>query len=154
MSVEEIREVQTALRSQGFVVEVDGMLGPRTREALIAFQQRHGFHATGQIDQQTTAALGVKAGGGATGQGGATTGRSPSSNPSGAEGSKQAPNSSQPGTQQPAQQHSGQPGTTGQSSGQSGKAAPPHMNAPQNNAPQNNAPAQQGGSNRLQGQSR
>ena len=59
-----------------------------------------------------------------------------------------------PGAQQPAQQHSGQPGTTGQSSGQSGKAAPPHMNAPQNNAPQNNAPAQQGGSNRLQGQSR
>ena len=39
--------------------EPDGKLGPRTRQALIEFQWQQGFQATGQIDTQTDAALGV-----------------------------------------------------------------------------------------------
>jgi len=59
LSTEEIRQVQIALRAKGFVVEVDGVLGPRTRDALIAFQRREGLQATGQIDQRTFVSLGI-----------------------------------------------------------------------------------------------
>jgi peptidoglycan hydrolase-like protein with peptidoglycan-binding domain len=65
LSRDEIRQVQIVLNQQGFNVgEPDGILGARTREALIAFQRKRGFQASGQIDQQTVAALGVT---GATG---------------------------------------------------------------------------------------
>src|SRR5215510_13358990 len=53
LSVEEIREVQQVLIRDGFDVEVDGRLGPKTRQALISFQQKNGLQASGQIDSQT-----------------------------------------------------------------------------------------------------
>jgi hypothetical protein len=60
LSRDEIRQVQIMLNQQGFNVgEPDGILGARTREALIAFQRNKGFQASGQIDQRTLAALGV-----------------------------------------------------------------------------------------------
>ena len=86
LSTEEIRQLQIALNQKGFDVgNPDGMFGARTRQALIAFQRQQGFQATGQIDQQTMAALGVsgnKAGAASTGQGGAasSTGQGGTSN--------------------------------------------------------------------------
>jgi len=60
LSQEEIRQLQIALNEKGFNIgEPDGALGPRTKNALIQFQQREGFQATGQIDQRTVAALGL-----------------------------------------------------------------------------------------------
>lgn len=54
-----IREVQIVLRQKGFDIEVDGVMGPRTRQAIIAFQRQQGLQATGEIDQRTSLALGV-----------------------------------------------------------------------------------------------
>jgi hypothetical protein len=59
LSVEEIREVQQVLIREGFDVEIDGGLGPKTRQALISFQGKNGLQATGQIDTQTVTKLGV-----------------------------------------------------------------------------------------------
>src|SRR5262249_33196030 len=58
VSSDQIRQVQMVLIQQGFLVgEADGVLGSKTRQALITFQQRNGLQATGQIDQQTFASL-------------------------------------------------------------------------------------------------
>jgi hypothetical protein len=55
-----IRQAQIHLKEKGFEVgEVAGILGPRTRNALIAFQRQQGFNPTGQIDERTAAALGI-----------------------------------------------------------------------------------------------
>ena len=56
MSSEEIRQVQLVLKQKGYAVEVDGVFGPRTRQAVIMFQRREGFQATGEIDQRTSVA--------------------------------------------------------------------------------------------------
>jgi hypothetical protein len=104
----EVREIQTKLQRQGFEIgEVDGVLGARTREAIIAFQKRSGFQATGEIDRDTLTALNERKGDkGASGQrndrggqeGNATTGReeSPSRQPSQAQTSnpRENPNAS------------------------------------------------------------
>jgi hypothetical protein len=104
---DEVRILQQVLVDRGFSVEVDGVFGPRTREALIAFQRREGLQATGQIDSRTVTALGVQ--GRISVQGDAQ----------GTVGSGQQ--SQQPGqqSQQPAQRQ-GQPqqGTTGSATGQ------------------------------------
>jgi peptidoglycan hydrolase-like protein with peptidoglycan-binding domain len=70
LSVEEIREVQQVLVREGFDVEVDGKLGPKTHEALISFQRKNGLQATGQIDSQTVTKLNVNVRSSTTGQGG------------------------------------------------------------------------------------
>jgi peptidoglycan hydrolase-like protein with peptidoglycan-binding domain len=59
LSSEEIRTLQIALKDKGFDIEIDGVLGPGTRHALIEFQQREGFQATGQINSRTVTALGI-----------------------------------------------------------------------------------------------
>jgi len=115
MSAAEIRQLQIALNAKGFNVGApDGVLGPRTREALIAFQKQQGFQANGEIDQQTMAALGLNATTGsssATGQGGA-------SNLNGQAGSNNLPAStSGQGLNQPSKNPSG--GSINLPSGQS-----------------------------------
>jgi len=75
LSVEEIREVQQVLIREGFDVEVDGRLGPKTHEALISFQRKNGLQATGQIDSQTVTKLNVNVRGSTTGQGGGQQGQ-------------------------------------------------------------------------------
>jgi peptidoglycan hydrolase-like protein with peptidoglycan-binding domain len=115
LTEEQIREVQIALKQKGFNIgRTDGRLGPRTTEALIAFQRQQGFEANGRPDGQTVTALGLSnmigAQGGAQGAGqSSTTGQAP------------PPTSGQGGTSQqqaPAQQNEGanQPSTTGQGS--------------------------------------
>lgn len=59
LSPEKIRVVQQALQSKGFDPgPIDGIVGPRTREAVRNFQDRYGMNPTGEIDNQTLFALG------------------------------------------------------------------------------------------------
>jgi peptidoglycan hydrolase-like protein with peptidoglycan-binding domain len=60
LSEPEIREVQLVLVQRGFLHgRVTGVWGPETHEALIAFQRKEGFSATGSIDTRTVGALGL-----------------------------------------------------------------------------------------------
>ena len=55
-----IANVQAELQQQGYYRgEVDGLLGPLTREALIGYQNTQGLAPTGSIDQPTLSALGM-----------------------------------------------------------------------------------------------
>ncbi len=60
LSSAEIREVQEVLVARGYDVQVDGLWGPSTREALITFQRREGLPATGVISTRTVASLGLR----------------------------------------------------------------------------------------------
>ncbi|HTW53215.1 MAG TPA: peptidoglycan-binding domain-containing protein [Stellaceae bacterium] len=54
----EIQEAQQALKSQGlYMGAVDGMMGPKTQNAVVAFQREHKLPETAQLDQQTMDAL-------------------------------------------------------------------------------------------------
>lgn len=54
-----IRKVQQALEEKGFDVgPIDGIVGPRTKEAIRNFQDRYGMKASGELDNQTLFALG------------------------------------------------------------------------------------------------
>ena len=76
LSQDEIRQLQITLNQRGFNVgEPDGVLGARTRAALMQFQQREGLQRSGQINLQTMSALGINA----RGQQGAQGDRGPSS---------------------------------------------------------------------------
>jgi len=105
---DEILQVQILLNQKGFNVgEPDGVLGERTKRALIEFQRGQGFQTSGQIDQQTMSALGVSNAGGqpsSTGQGGAAA---PSANQGAASGSSS-------GASQPSTAGKNQPSTAGQ----------------------------------------
>ena len=59
----EIREIQHVLLSRGlYEGEIDGVIGPRTKQAIVAFQRKQGLQATGEIDTRTISALGVNIG--------------------------------------------------------------------------------------------
>jgi peptidoglycan hydrolase-like protein with peptidoglycan-binding domain len=62
-----IRQAQEKLGSNGHDVQADGVLGPKTQAALKEFQQKEGIQASGQLDQETLAALGVSEGSAGTG---------------------------------------------------------------------------------------
>ncbi|MGB8341946.1 MAG: peptidoglycan-binding protein [Chthoniobacterales bacterium] len=55
-----IADVQAALQDQGYYQgEVDGLLGPLTRQALTAYQTDNGLYTTAAIDEPTLASLGL-----------------------------------------------------------------------------------------------
>jgi len=55
-----IADVQAVLQHQGFYQgEVDGLLGPLTRDALAAYQDAQGLERTAAIDQPTLESLGL-----------------------------------------------------------------------------------------------
>jgi len=55
-----VADVQAALQEQGlYRGEVDGLLGPLTRQALAEYQSSHGLYATETIDQPTLSSLGL-----------------------------------------------------------------------------------------------
>lgn len=59
-SRQEIQQVQQALDQKGGQhLRTDGILGPRTREALRDYQHKNGLQASGQLDQQTLQKLNV-----------------------------------------------------------------------------------------------
>jgi len=55
-----IANVQGALRQQGYYQgDVDGLLGPITREAIANYQHEHGLYVTSAIDRPTLESLGM-----------------------------------------------------------------------------------------------
>jgi Putative peptidoglycan binding domain len=55
-----IADVQGVLQQMGYYQgEVDGLLGPQTREALAAYQRDNGLYATAVIDEPTLDSLGM-----------------------------------------------------------------------------------------------
>ncbi len=55
-----IADVQAALQDQGYYEgEVDGLLGPLTRQALTDYQSNNGLYTTGAIDEPTLDSLGM-----------------------------------------------------------------------------------------------
>jgi hypothetical protein len=55
-----IANVQTALQQQGYYQgDVDGLIGPQTREAVANYQRDHGLVETASIDQPTLESLGM-----------------------------------------------------------------------------------------------
>jgi hypothetical protein len=55
-----VADVQAALQEQGYYQgEVDGLIGPMTRQALAEYQQANGLYATETIDEPTLSALGL-----------------------------------------------------------------------------------------------
>lgn len=55
-----VANVQAALQGQGYYQgEVDGLLGPLTRDAIAGYQRDHGLYTTAAIDQPTLESLGM-----------------------------------------------------------------------------------------------
>ena len=98
----EVRILQQVLVDRGFSVEVDGVWGPRTREAIISFQRKEGLQATGQIDTRTVTALGVQGRVNVQGDSGTNAGRE------GRSGRQEQPTAQTPSSQQPAQKQGNQ----------------------------------------------
>ena len=137
LSEPEIREVQQVLVRRGLLRgRVTGVWDDRTRVALVAFQRREGFEASGRIDTRTVTALGLS--GRINVQGGSASQSSSSTSTTQTQG----------GTQQP----SAQQGTSGQApaSSQSGARNAPAQGQSQNQpasgstTPQPNASTQSG----------
>jgi len=74
---EEIKKVQQALKEKGQDPGViDGVMGPKTKDALKAFQEQQGLKASGTLDQQTKKALGIEQGASAGRSSSARSGKS------------------------------------------------------------------------------
>ena len=87
-----VRKAQQALKEKGFDPgPVDGMMGPRTQQAIKQFQESQAnLKPTGKLDQQTLAALGVE------GQASSARGSTPGSQRApAAGGAKQKPDQQQ-----------------------------------------------------------
>jgi peptidoglycan hydrolase-like protein with peptidoglycan-binding domain len=58
---DEVRTLQRALMAAGVTVPggADGVFGPKTKSAVIAYQSRQGLAATGEVDEATARALGL-----------------------------------------------------------------------------------------------
>ena len=68
-SADLVKQVQEKLSAMGKNVgKPDGQMGPKTQQALKEYQNEKGLQATGQLDQQTLAALDIdQSGSAATG---------------------------------------------------------------------------------------
>jgi peptidoglycan hydrolase-like protein with peptidoglycan-binding domain len=59
---DQVKAVQQALKDKGHDPgSIDGMMGPKTRQALKDFQKAQGLSDTGRLDAETRAKLGVAA---------------------------------------------------------------------------------------------
>ncbi len=58
---DEVRDIQTVLKSQGYYEgNVDGIFGTATRNAVVAFQRDNGLSPDGIVGEKTLKALGIK----------------------------------------------------------------------------------------------
>ena len=64
---ETIKQVQQKLSEKGHKVQADGIMGPKTQQALKAFQEKNQLEATGELDPETLAELGVEGASSSTG---------------------------------------------------------------------------------------
>ncbi len=59
-SKQTVKDVQRTLNDKGYTVDVDGVLGTESRNALASFQQDQGLAVkTGELNQETVAALNI-----------------------------------------------------------------------------------------------
>jgi peptidoglycan hydrolase-like protein with peptidoglycan-binding domain len=62
-SKDKVKAIQEALKTKGFDPGTpDGVVGPKTNQALRDFQKSNNLQVTGRIDDKTASALGVEAG--------------------------------------------------------------------------------------------
>ena len=81
MSKENVKQVQAALKSKGVDPgPEDGVLGPKTQQAIRDFQKSNNLSVTGRLDDKTASALGVDVAGSGSGMGSSS---SPSGSSSG-----------------------------------------------------------------------
>jgi peptidoglycan hydrolase-like protein with peptidoglycan-binding domain len=60
LSEDKVRRVQQALQTKGFDPgPIDGVIGPKTEDALRNFQDRYGIKTSAKVDNQTLYALGA-----------------------------------------------------------------------------------------------
>jgi peptidoglycan hydrolase-like protein with peptidoglycan-binding domain len=60
LNEEKIRRAQQALQAKGFDPgTIDGVIGPRTEDAIRNFQDRYGIKTSAKLDNQTLYALGA-----------------------------------------------------------------------------------------------
>ncbi len=59
MRGDDVKVVQEALKKAGIRVSADGVFGPGTEKAVIAFQKEKGLQADGEVGQTTRDALGL-----------------------------------------------------------------------------------------------
>ena len=146
LSEPEIREVQQVLVQRGFLHgHVTGVWSTESREALIAFQRKEGFEASGSVDTRTVGALGlsgkVKAQSSTSTQGSSsttTTGQSQSGTSGKSTTGQNSPRQNQSttgqdksGTQKPSDKQSSGPSqsTTGQGSSSNPPSGGSSMNS-------------------------
>lgn len=124
LSQAQMKQVQQKLKDEGlYKGEIDGQMGPNTKQALEQFQKKNGLQETGRLDQQTLAALDVNLSGmngnsGTVGEGSSTL---PSNQPANAGGLNGE--STHSGTT------SMQPGTSGMSGSQTGTGTSGGLNS-------------------------
>lgn len=85
---EVVKQVQEKLSAEGHQLTPDGKMGPKTQAALKEYQQKNGLQATGQIDQETLAKLGIESGGSAATGGSSSQGSHESGSSSSGSGSE------------------------------------------------------------------
>lgn len=95
---EKIRKAQQALKDKGhYEGEVDGIMGPKTREAMKKFQKAEGIQETGRLDAETMAKLGLQTTGAADTSGSSASPRTePGSTSGGTSGSSSTPSATTP----------------------------------------------------------
>ena len=81
-SESQIKQAQEQLKSAGlYKGTADGKMGPETKQAISEFQQKNGLSKTGELDQQTMAALNNNQSGAASSLSGSSS-TQPSTSPS------------------------------------------------------------------------
>jgi peptidoglycan hydrolase-like protein with peptidoglycan-binding domain len=108
---EQVKAVQQALKDAGHDPgAIDGMMGPKTQQALKEYQEKEGLKATGRLDSETASKLGVSAG--ATGSPAASPRGSSSSGATSSPSSSGSPSSTTPSGSSSSGGAAGSTGTT------------------------------------------
>ena len=135
---EQVRAVQQALKDKGHDPgDIDGKMGPKTQAALRDYQSKEGLKATGRLDAETMAKLGIE---GKTGAADTGSSASPSALPKSGASSGSSDSSSSTG----AASGSSTSGA-GASSGSASPSTSGSSSAPSSSAPSSSAPGASGG---------
>lgn len=124
LSQTQLKQVQQKLKAENlYKGKIDGRMGPDTKQAIEQFQQKNNLQQTGQLDQQTLAALDVNVNGmnGSNGTMGEGSSALPSNQPANAGDLNNGSNESG--------STATQPGTTGMSGSQTGTGTSGGLNS-------------------------